>query len=161
MSLGARIAQLRKQQGLTQDELAEAMQVSPHAVSKWENDISCPDIQLLPKLADFLHVSIDELLRGKREAQLQVMPEETRDLNKTLLKVSVLSKEGDKVKVNLPVSLIRMALDIGIQLPEVSGNKVLENIDFDAILQMVEKGVIGKLVDIESADGDLVEIYIE
>lgn len=161
MSLGARIAQLRKQQGLTQDELAEAMQVSPQAVSKWENDISCPDIQLLPKLADFLHVSIDELLRGKREAQLQVMPEETRDLNKTLLKVSVLSKEGDKVKVNLPVSLIRMALDIGIQLPEVSGNKVLENIDFDAILQMVEKGVIGKLVDIESADGDLVEIYIE
>ena len=44
---------------------------------------------------------------------------------------------------------------------EVSGNKVLENIDFDAILQMAEKGVIGKLVDIESADGDLVEIYIE
>ena len=43
----------------------------------------------------------------------------------------------------------------------MSGNKVLENIDFDAILQMAEKGVIGKLVDIESADGDLVEIYIE
>lgn len=161
MSLGARIAQLRKQQGLTQDELAEVMQVSPQAVSKWENDLSCPDIQLLPKLADFLHVSIDELLRGKREAQLQVMPEGTRDLNKTLLKVFVLSEEGDKVKVNLPVSLIKMALDIGLQLPEVSGNKVLENIDFDAILQMAEKGVIGKLVDIESADGDLVEIYIE
>jgi len=49
---------------LTQDYLAENMGVSPQAVSKWENDLACPDISLLPALAGFFGISIDELLTG-------------------------------------------------------------------------------------------------
>ena len=45
LSLGRRIQALRKEQGLTQDALAERMGVTPQAVSKWENDLSCPDPQ--------------------------------------------------------------------------------------------------------------------
>ncbi len=65
MSMGKRIAALRKQKGLTQEQLAERVSVSPQAVSKWENDISCPDISILARLAEVLGVSTDELLGVK------------------------------------------------------------------------------------------------
>lgn len=62
MSIGKRIQTLRKQKSLTQEQLAERVGVSPQAVSKWENDNSCPDISILPALAKELGVSIDTLL---------------------------------------------------------------------------------------------------
>ena len=61
-TLGKRIAMLRKEKGYTQEQLAEKVGVSAQAVSKWENDVSCPDITLLPLLADILGVTVDELL---------------------------------------------------------------------------------------------------
>lgn len=64
-TLGKRIAALRKAKGLTQEQLAEKVGVSAQAVSKWENDVSCPDITLLPLLADLFDVSVDELLGVK------------------------------------------------------------------------------------------------
>lgn len=64
-TLGRRIAALRKEKGLTQEQLAEKVGVSAQAVSKWENDISCPDITLLPLLAELFGVSVDELLGVK------------------------------------------------------------------------------------------------
>ena len=64
-TLGKRIAALRKEKGMTQEQLAEKVGVSAQAVSKWENDISCPDITLLPLLAELFGVSVDELLGVK------------------------------------------------------------------------------------------------
>ncbi len=61
-TLGKRIAAHRKRLGLTQDRLAELLGLSAQAVSKWENDQSCPDITMLPKLAQIFGVSVDELL---------------------------------------------------------------------------------------------------
>ena len=66
MTLGKRIMQLRKRLGLTQEQLAERVGVSAQAVSKWENDLSCPDISLLPVLAEIFGITVDELL-GKEE----------------------------------------------------------------------------------------------
>ena len=63
-TLGATIAELRKKQGMTQLELAEKMCVTDKAVSKWERDLSCPDVSSLPRLAELLGVSTDELMRG-------------------------------------------------------------------------------------------------
>lgn len=64
-TLGAMIASLRKEKGMTQLELAEKMGVTDKAVSKWERDLSCPDISSLPKLAEIFDISVDELLQGK------------------------------------------------------------------------------------------------
>lgn len=63
-SLGAMIAELRKEKGLTQLELANMMNVTDKAVSKWERDISCPDITSIPRLAEILGVSVDDLMRS-------------------------------------------------------------------------------------------------
>jgi len=161
-TLGSRIAECRRAKGITQDQLAEHMGVSSQAVSKWENDLSCPDITLLPRLADYFGITIDKLLRGDNSNVVQVVPEnERKDLNKMLMKISVNSSEGDIVKVNLPLSLIKVGLEIGMQMPQISGNDALKDIDFSAILMAAESGIIGKLVEVKSADGDVVEIVIE
>ena len=62
-TLGARIAELRKEKGMTQLELAQQMGVTDKAVSKWERDLSCPDINTIPRLAQVLGVSMDELMQ--------------------------------------------------------------------------------------------------
>lgn len=62
MKINEQIAVLRKQKGVTQEELAVAIGVTNQSVSKWESAQCCPDIQLLPALADYFEVSIDELM---------------------------------------------------------------------------------------------------
>lgn len=78
MTLGKRIVAQRKRLGLTQDALAERLGVTAQAVSKWENDQSCPDITMLPKLAEVFGISTDELLGlEKKEIHLaEVVTEE-------------------------------------------------------------------------------------
>ena len=66
-SFGAVLAALRKERGMTQLELAEKMGVTDKAVSKWERDLSYPDVSSIPKLAELFQVSVDELMQGKRE----------------------------------------------------------------------------------------------
>ena len=66
------IAELRKQHGMTQLELAEKMGVTDKAVSKWERDLSCPDINSIPDLAEILCVSVEDLMQVKKEAEAPV-----------------------------------------------------------------------------------------
>ena len=66
-TIGEMISSLRKEKGMTQNELAEKMNVTDKAVSKWERDLSCPDINTISKLADILDVSVDELLQAKKK----------------------------------------------------------------------------------------------
>lgn len=53
-TLGKRIMALRKAAGMTQEQVAERLGVSPQAVSKWENDVSCPDVTMIPRIAQLL-----------------------------------------------------------------------------------------------------------
>lgn len=165
MTLGKRIAALRKEKGLKQDALAEALGVSPQAVSKWENDQTCPDISLLPKLADLLGVSVDELLSGKEQELAQPVqilpPEKRKDIKDMMLRIVVDSSDGDRVRVNLPMALVQVAMEMGMEMPQVSGNAALKGIDLGQILIMVQQGAIGNLVEVESSDGDVVRIFVE
>ena len=68
-TLGMMIASLRKENGMTQFELAEKMGVTDKAVSKWERDLSCPDVNTIPKLAEVFGISVDELMQIKDESQ--------------------------------------------------------------------------------------------
>jgi len=103
-------------------------------------------------------------LLGKEEKQTVKMlnQDEKKDLNLMMLKIVVNSSKGDKVRINLPLSLLKVALDSGIDLSTLStNNETLKSIDLAQIVHLVEKGVIGKIVEVNSADGDVVEIFVE
>ncbi|CRZ33503.1 DNA-binding XRE family transcriptional regulator [Herbinix hemicellulosilytica] len=161
-TIGKRISYLRREKGITQEEIAEKLGVTPQAVSKWENDISYPDILLLPKLAEILEVTVDELLSGEAKKETRLLPEEERkNIDDMIFRIYVNTSEGDKIKINLPLALIKLGLEMGMNLPQVSGNAALQNVDFEQLIRLVESGVIGKLVEVESAEGDIVEIVVE
>ena len=163
-TIGKRIAGLRKDKGLKQETLAEMLGVSGQAVSKWENDQTCPDISLLPQLARILGVTVDELLSGKQEIvpAVQILPEEKRkNIKDMMLRIVVNSTDGDKVRVHLPMALVQVAIDCGMEMPQVSGNDALKHIDWNQIMAMISQGVIGNLVEVESSDGDIVRIFVE
>lgn len=67
MSFGENLQQLRKEKGWSQEELADRLEVSRQAVSKWESDAACPETEKLVLLSDLFHVSVDSLLRGRGE----------------------------------------------------------------------------------------------
>lgn len=163
MTIGRRIAQLRREKGFTQDELSQMMEVSAQAVSKWENDQTCPDIASLPKLAKILGVTVDELLSGKEEnapvAQV-LAPEDRKDLKDMMLRIVVDETYGDHVKVNIPMALVQVALEMGMELPQLSGNNALKNLDLAQLVNMVRQGAIGNLLEVES-DSEVVRIFVE
>ena len=66
-TLGTLISETRKEKGMTQLELAQKMNVTDKAVSKWERDLSCPDVNSLPLLAEVLGLTLEELMQGKKE----------------------------------------------------------------------------------------------
>lgn len=163
-SIGKRIAALRKGKGMTQEDLAGRMGVSSQAVSKWETDASCPDISLLPLLCRTLGVTSDELLTGKTNTVRIVPQKERKSLDELTMRVNVLSSEGDKVRVNLPMSAVKICMEIGMDIgPGFLGENgdALKGIDMQKVVQLVESGLVGKLVEVESAEGDKVEVVVE
>jgi len=66
MTIGKNIAELRKNSEMTQEQLAETLGVSPQTVSKWENEVTMPDIMLLPVIAGCFDITVDELYGGKK-----------------------------------------------------------------------------------------------
>ncbi len=163
-SIGKRIAALRREKGYKQDDIAKKLNISPQAVSKWENDQSYPDISVLPALAEYLGVSVDELLTGKKEeiAPVRIIPkEERKNIDEMFFRIIVDSAEGDRVRVNLPMAFLKAAIEMGVEMPQISGNKALQNIDFAQLLSMVQQGAVGNLVEVDSADGDKIRIFVE
>lgn len=161
-TFGSRLQRLRKNLNMTQDEVAQRMNVSAQAVSKWENDLSAPDISTLPSLADLFHISLDELL-GREVPTAEFVPAgQRKDINSMLIKIIFDSADGDKVRVNLPLAIIKICLESGSTLPKIDGNDLLNKIDFEKIFTLVEQGVIGELVTVESSsDGINMRIIVE
>lgn len=96
-TLGKRIMEHRKQLGLTQDALAERLGITAQAISKWENDLSCPDIAMLPRLAEIFGITTDELLGMEPQEkvhQAEVMDDED-DSDQGIFNLSFNSKEDD------------------------------------------------------------------
>lgn len=161
-TLGNKIASLRKENGWTQEELSEKLGVSPQAVSKWENDVSCPDITLLPEIARLFSVTTDSLLGCEPESAIQLLPQDKRkNLDELMLRIKVDSSDGDKVRVNLPMNIVKMGTELGLNISQLSMDGSLKDVDFNRILSMAENGLIGQLIEIESGEGDLIQIVVE
>ena len=85
-TLGMMISSLRKEKGMTQLELAEKMGVTDKAVSKWERDLSFPDINSIPKLAEVFEISVDELMQVKTETKENMSKNKIDEIVDTVLK---------------------------------------------------------------------------
>ena len=161
-TFGQRFQRLRKAKKLTQEEIATKVNLTPQSISKWETDLSAPDIMLLPKLAKILDVSLEELLTGEKKVETKVLNE--FDYTKAILKILVNSADGDEVTINLPIALGETIIKAIIKSNIGDKNDkddLLKQIDFEQIIDLVKKGIIGEIVNVKSADGDIVIIRIE
>ncbi len=166
-TIGKKLYELRKQSGFTQDYIAEKLGVSAQAVSKWENDIACPDIMTLPSIAQLYGITIDELFNND-DIQSNVKYEKPEQINEEdlVLRVYVDTVHGDKVKVTLPYLVVKEFVKAGKNISAVVGGTVvsgvdLSGIDFDLIFGMVANGVLGEIVNVQTQNNDIVRVVVE
>ncbi len=161
-TIGKKLYELRKQSGYTQDYIAEKLGVSAQAVSKWENDIACPDIMTLPHIAELYGITVDELFKND-EVQSNVKFEKTEQVNETDLKfrVYVDSHVNDNVKVTLPYPIAKEILKVGKNISSVVSGVNLDGVNFESIFNMVEQGILGEVVNVETQNGDIVRVVVE
>ena len=100
-----------------------------------------------------------ELLKALDKTEEKTVIKAKKDAFK-MFKVKVLSADGDKVNIQIPVEFAKVALRSGKGFMKVDQIEDL-NLDIDQLLDMIDSGMLGKLVEVESADGDFVEIVIE
>jgi len=163
LTLGKRISYLRRHQALTQEALAEHLNITAQSVSKWENDQSCPDIMTLPRLAELLGVTTDVLLIGAPsphapQARAAKKPEEL------VVCIQIASDDGTVYRCNLPFK----AFLIGAQFSMISitfnagagDENMLSRLDCTEIIRRIDAGETGKLFE-RTEDGESITIWTE
>ena len=113
-TFGEMISSLRREKNMTQNDLADKMNVTDKAVSKWERNLSCPDINSIPKLAEILGVSVEKLLNAQTK------------------------QENSKVEDIINIALIGVSLAMGICIVVTS---VLKQIDINNAFIMLGIGL--------------------
>lgn len=114
MSLGKNIANLRKEKGLTQAELGDLLGVSNQAVSKWEMEMTMPDVMLLPEIAKVFGVDLNDLYGMSKEIpefSVPVPESETNTQDRRILNISA-KVEGVDVKIRMPAKALQSILDL-------------------------------------------------
>jgi DNA-binding XRE family transcriptional regulator len=108
MDLGKKIAYYRKHKEITQDTLAKLLGISNQAVSKWETNQSCPDIELLPMIADVFGITLDELFDRESSInakiptpEIEVLPWEDDETLRAVLFVGHRLVQGEKLREDL------------------------------------------------------------
>lgn len=161
-TIGKKLHELRKQSGFTQDYVAEKLGVSAQAVSKWENDIACPDIMTLPNIAELYGITVDELFKNEEvQSKVKYEKEEKPNENELVFRVYVDTVNGDIVKVNLPYLLVKELIKVGKNMSGVIAGVDLSGVDFESIFKMVEMGVLGEIVNVKTQNGDIVRVVVE
>lgn len=110
--IGSFISELRKEQGMTQQELANKLHVTKQAVSKWECDKSLPDITLIEQLAKILNVSVVELLHGERKAEDYSLSE-TNSMTQLLIKEAKKKIHQQQIKTILITCVVCVLIAVG------------------------------------------------
>lgn len=158
-TLGERLALSRKAKGLTQDDFAKMLDVTPQAVSKWENNLSCPDIMLLPKISDILGVSIEELLTGtvNKEEKPKIT---VTDNSRLKLKITISPLNKKSTNITVPAALVKRIARIGNGISGILGNTAISSAQMDEILELTEEGATGEILNMEAEDGTVIAIEI-
>ncbi|MBR6647637.1 MAG: helix-turn-helix transcriptional regulator, partial [Clostridia bacterium] len=156
--------ELRKKKGYTQEEFSDMLGVSAQAVSKWENDLSCPDIMLIPQIASIFGITTDELLTGKtpeKEASEETQQiKAPADVSKLKLRVQVLHPSKKPVNISLPLLLVKKIAKIGNGISGIIGSAALSGDQLEQILSLVDNGISGEILNIVAEDDTNVIIEI-
>ena len=148
MELSEKLQELRKEKGLTQEELAEKMNVTSQAVSKWENDLSYPDIECVGRLAAILGTTVNCIIDGKDTApHVELCETETPEKRILLLSVKV-KPDNMNVNVRLPVEVILKAYNEN-RLEKLLGKN---SGHVESALEIIKSGVVGTIVDVEGEE---------
>ncbi len=159
-TLGMRISALRKAKGYTQEDFSQLLGVTAQAVSKWENDLSCPDIMLLPKIAQLFDISVDELLGGTApKAEVKTEPV---DLSKLSLKIKVTGEGRKPVNVSFPLTMVKKFTKLGTGISGILNvnSPVIDNNKIDNIFNLIDEGVTGEVLNVTDENGQHVVIEI-
>lgn len=159
-TLGERLAAARKSKGLTQDDFAKQLDVTPQAVSKWENNVSCPDILLLPKISEILGTSIDVLLTGSVEKEEKKEKVTVTDNSKLKLKIRILPVNKRPTNITVPAALVKRVARIGNGISGILGNTAISNEQMEEILELTEQGATGEILNVEAEDGTVISVEI-
>lgn len=151
-TIGQTIAQYRKKAELTQEELAEKCGVTSQAVSKWENDLSYPDLESTGRLAIILGCTVDALIHGDKEIPV-VQLKNTSNMGRRMLEITVDTGTGDdmcSVKARFPAELVFLAEESGTLAELID--------DEDAMLAMVpalkllRSGAVGPVTEVKTGN---------
>ncbi len=165
MNLGNNISARRKVKGMTQEELAANLGVSPQAVSKWENNLSCPDISLLPAIAKIFGTSVDELLgvaaatENVAEAKTYTEPETTYEEpvftgKKATTLLITTEKNGKVSNVRIPLTIVRFGLNLGSTFGGLTGAQA------STIENAIRTGLSGEILSVDGENGEKVTISL-
>lgn len=109
-SMGQFMAALRKANGMTQQDVADRLNVSNKAVSRWERDESAPDISLIPAIAEMYGVSCDELLKGARSRDAETQEKKEIKVDKQLKSLINRTLSGFKTQIYIALALALVGL---------------------------------------------------
>lgn len=159
MNIGNNIAALRKEKSITQEELANILGVSAQAVSKWENNSSCPDVALLTDIADYFGVTVDALLRAQgdeitsEQPQVNTSSQTQNNFNKNV-SIKIVQQNGKTNNIKIPFKFAKIGMNIG----NIFG---LDKEIADKIGALIDGENISELVDIFTENGEHITITLE
>ena len=159
MSIGKNIAYFRKKKGFTQSELGELLGVSNQAISKWESEMTMPDVMLLPQIAKVLEVTLIDLYEDTfPDEALETNPKTISSTvenghieNRRILAIRV-QADGANVTTKMPVSAIKSVL--GNQLLQQYLGDCEDN-QLEALLAMLDQNMTGTLVNAVTEEGSV------
>ena len=125
--IGRFLKELRKEMGITQEEVAEKLDVSSRTISRWETGANMPDISLLVNIAEIFNVSIPEIINGERKSE--IMEKETKKVAEAMSDYATAEKAVvlKRVKVISIIGLV--SLIIGL---------IMESICYDSMIPIYE-----------------------
>ncbi|URZ01982.1 SHOCT-like domain-containing protein [Clostridium felsineum] len=98
---------------------------------------------------------------GKEQNNNSIKVLENDNIMDKMLKIKVNSASGDNVDIKLLIKLIKTLLNTLGKLPIKDSTPGMENIDLNVISEAIDEGLVGKIIDVKSANGDIVEVVIE
>lgn len=110
-NMGDLISKLRKQHNMSQKDLADKLNVTDKAVSKWERGISCPDINTIPKLAEVLNISVQELLTLRKDLQ-KAISDDDLTINQKINRIVTLVFKAVGMAMGIAVLVLSVMSDI-------------------------------------------------